>query len=424
MLVTALVARLLLLAYEVPAIILVGLLLLGAASGAFVTHYGSRSAETVVDVFQTWNTRLRRVSLKVMLGMLALAAVIGVITVLTASYDTLGRVAGTVITTGLAAGVLWPLSMLADHRKTQAAGLLGMASTLVVYFLVIPLIWDLDRHEDEMAVSGLVIGLTVPFGMFFLVLTNFAATWIAARVGVGVYVAVLVTFLVATWHPGGWRESAQWWISGWCSAAYGSICFASLCGMRRLAVDWRWLGVAAAFFAWVLLQLAFWSRSEPNENLIIVITSFAVVIAHAALAALVPLKPGQAWLRVSTVAAVATTAVFLDLEVIFEPNHGMSVLGRISGAAAILASCGSLALIIFARLNRTVDPASAAVPLAEITQISLICPRCHKRLKLPIGTAACGGCGLGITTAIKLPPTGESPFRADHNPSQQDGLKD
>ena len=65
------VARLLLLAYEVPEIILVVLLLVGAASGAFATHYGSRSAETVVVAFRTWNTRLRRISLKAMLWMLA-----------------------------------------------------------------------------------------------------------------------------------------------------------------------------------------------------------------------------------------------------------------------------------------------------------------------------------------------------------------
>jgi hypothetical protein len=405
MLGTALVARVLLLAYEVPAIVLGALLLIGAAGGVFATHYGSRSADTVGASFRTWNTQLRRVSLKVMLWMLALAAVIGVVTVLTASYDTLGRVAGTVIATAVAAGILWPLSVLADRRDSQAAGLLGMASTLVVYFLVIPLIWELDRRGDEMAISGLVIGLTVPFGMFFLWLTNVAATWISARVGVGVYVAVLVTFLVATWHPGGWSRTGQWWDTGWWCAAYGSLCFASLCGMRRLAVNWRWLGVAAAFFAWVPILISVWSKSEPDENLMIVISSFAVVIAHASLAALVPLKPGQTWLRLGTVAAVAATAVFLDLEVIFAPGYGISVLGRIAGAAAIVASCGSLALLIFARLNRTVELVSAGVPFAEITHVSMTCPRCHKRLQLPIGPADCGGCGLRITTAIEQPPT-------------------
>ena len=411
MLAATLVARGLLIVYQVPEIILIALLLVGSAAGAFATHYGSRSAETVVTSFRTWNTRLRRVSLKVMLLMLALAAVIGVLTVLTASYDTLGRVAGTVIATAVAAGILWPLSVLADRKNTQAAGLLGMVSTLVVYCLVIPLIWDLDRQDEEMVISSLVIGLMLPFGMFFLSLKNLGATWIAARAGVGVYVAVLITFLVAVWHPGSWSRAEPWWATGWWCAAYGSLSFACLCGMRRFAVNWRWLGVAAAFLAWVLILISVWSETEPEKNLIIVISGIAAVIAHASLAALVTLKPGQKWLRIGTVTAVAAAAVFLDLEVIFEPGHGISVLGRMAGAAAIFASCGSLALIIFARLNRTVDLASIGITLAEITHVSMTCPRCQRRLKQPIGTAECGGCGLRITTAIDEPAPAKSIVR-------------
>ena len=405
MLAATLVARVLLLAYEVPESVLIALLLLGAVSGAFATHYGSRSPETVAVSFRTWNTWLRRISLKVMLWMLALAAVIGVLTVLTASYDTLGRVAGTVVATAIAAGVLWPLSVLVDRKQSQAAGLLGMVSVLVVYLLVIPLIWELDQQDEEMLMSSFVIGLTVPFGMFFLSLKHLPTTWIAARVGVGTYVAVLMTFLVATWHPGGWTRADDWWATGWWCAAYGTLSFASLCGLRQFSVNWRWLGVAAAFFSWVLVLLDVWSHSKPDENLIVVISSLAVFIAHASLAALVPLKPSQAWLRMGTVLAVATAALFLDFEIIFAPDYGISLLGRIAGAAAILGSCGSLALMIFARLNRTADAVAAGIDLAEITHISLVCPACSKRLTEPIGTLECPGCGLRITTVIE--PTGE-----------------
>jgi hypothetical protein len=403
LLASTLIARFLLLAFELPAIVLVGILLLGAAGGAFAAHYGSRSSETVVVSFRTWNTRLRRVSLKVMLWMLVLAGVIGVATVLTASYDTLGRVAGTVIATAIVAGVLWPMSLLADRERSQPAGLLGMVAALVVYLLVIPLIWDLDRQDDEMVITSLVIGLTVPFGMFFLSLTNVAATWIAARVGVGVYVTVLVLFLVATWHPGRWRISENWWLTGWWCAAYGSLSFASLCGLRRFTINWRWIGVVAAFFAWVVILIAVWGDSEPAEKLIIVITSVSVVFAHASLADLVPLKTGQEWLRLSTIAAVAVAAAFLDLEVVFQPDHGISMLGRISGAAAIVASCGSLALIIFARLNRVVYDDSAGVELTEITRIVLFCPRCRARLTAAIGSDQCRRCGLKIITSIEEP---------------------
>ena len=172
--------------------------------------------------------------------------------------------------------------------------------------------------------------------------------------------------------------------------------------MRRFAIEWRWIGVAAAFLSWVLVLISEWGQTEPPENLIIVISSLAVVIAHAGLATLVPLKGDQTWLRLGTVAAAAAAAVFLDLEVIFAPDRGISLLGRISGAAAILTSCGSLALIIFARLNRTVQDV-ATVALADIPHISLTCPQCHKRLTAPIGMAECAGCGLRITTTIEQP---------------------
>ena len=399
MLAGALAARFLLLAYGMVPIILGALLVIGAVGGAFVTHYASRSAESVLLSFTTWNTRLRKVSLKAMLWLLAAAALIGVMTVLTASYDILGRVAGTVVTTAIIAGILWPLSILADRRRSQAAGLLGMVSAILIYVMVIPLIWDLDRHEEEIIFTSFTIGLMAPFGMFFLGMKNIPATWISARVGFGTYVAVLATFLVAAWDPGLWRHKEIWWATGWCLAAYGVLSFASLSGMRKLTwLDWRWLGVAASFLAWVLMMVSVWGDEEPGENLITVITSLAVVMAHASLSALVPLKSRQFWLRISTVSAVVVAAVFFDLELLIAPARSISILGRISGAAAILASAGSLALLIFARLNRSLGEATDP---SDMTHITLICPRCGKKQAVSLGEADCSKCGLRIHTAIE-----------------------
>ena len=42
LLTSTLIARLLLLVFELPEVLLAGLLMLGAAGGAFVAHYGSR----------------------------------------------------------------------------------------------------------------------------------------------------------------------------------------------------------------------------------------------------------------------------------------------------------------------------------------------------------------------------------------------
>ena len=55
---------------------------------------------------------------------------------------------------------------------------------------------------------------------------------------------------------------------------------------------------------------------------------------------------------------VAITAVFLNLELFLAPDRGISLLGRIAGAGGVVASCGTLALMVVARLHRPVRPAS------------------------------------------------------------------
>ena len=402
---SALAARFLVLGFDVPLIVLVAVVGCGALGGVFVTYYG-RGKDVVSERFQFWNDRIRQFSLTVMLWMLALAALIGVLTVLTASYDTLGRLAGTVVTTGIAAGLLWPLSKMADQSKTLAAGLLGMTAVLVVYMMIIPLLWDLDHSDEEMIISAVVIGLTAPFGMTFLVLKNLRPMWIAGRFGMAAWVAVLMLFLIATWVPGSYRQSIPWWETGWAVALYGSLGFASLAGLPRLALSWRWIGVATSFLGWTLAMIAIWGDSQDPGDLIVVITSVAVVFGHTALALLTPLKSGQAWILWGTVAAMVFGAVFLDLEVILDKAGSLSMYGRLAGAGGIVASCGSLALVILASLNRSKAP-PPKTEFAEIDSIRLTCPQCGKQQTVPLSRASCEACGLKIHVEVQLPDSQE-----------------
>ena len=212
------------------------------------------------------------------------------------------------------------------------------------------------------------------------------------------YVAVVATFLLAAWA--GRQYDDEWWGTGWSIAAFGGLCFASLTGMPRLVwADWRWLGVAASLLGWILVMMSIWGSTGPDEEPFIVITGLAVVVAHASLAALVPLRPNQLWLRIATVAAVIVAALFLDLEIYLAPSRGISILGRVAGAAGILASCGSLALVVLARLNRSRDYESPSGQL-EITHITLFCPRCRKKQSIALGEAECSGCGIMIRVDI------------------------
>lgn len=95
-------------------------------------------------------------------------------------------------------------------------------------------------------------------------------------------------------------------------------------------------------------------------------------VAYVAVSLLIPLKTPQQWLRKVTIGAVVVAVVFLNLEIFLAPDRDISLLGRVAGAAGVVASCGSLALLIVLRLNQR---GVVVEPTEEITSILLYCPR-------------------------------------------------
>ena len=57
-------------------------------------------------------------------------------------------------------------------------------------------------------------------------------------------------------------------------------------------------------------------------------------------------------------------------------------------------------MLVLARLNRRVD----FEPLADMPMaVTVICPRCGRRTKVPLGAGGCGACGLRIEINIEEP---------------------
>ncbi len=393
--------RLLLLVATLNPWILAALLLIGAWTGVFLSHYSQRSDDALLDSLRSKTPVLRAFSLKVMLWLLGTAAVIGVLTVLTASYEVLGRLGGTVLATAIVAGILWPFSLMVDRPKSMPAGLLGMAAAVVVYCLIIPLIWELDNNGEEMFFLSLVIGLTTPLGMAAMLMIPFPKIRIAGRLGILFYLLVLTSFCIAIWHPGGWRIRSDWWVTGWWLIAYGTLAVACLMNLGDVWWrDWRWVGVLASMIAWSLIMVFVWvgqgNGSLPLKQ-ITLFTSIGVFVAHTNLMSLIHLDAGQAWLRLGTMIAVAITAAFLNLELFLAPDRGISFLGRVAGAGGVVASCGTLALLIVARLHRPARPASRNNENDDALQeIKIFCPECGKKQTVPLGGSTCNRCGLGI----------------------------
>ncbi len=395
------ICRLSALVIDINPFALIAMLLIGSWSGAFVAHIGVRRSVEALDSMRSVASAIRAICLRTILWLLGIASVLGVLAVLTGSFEVVGRVAATAAVTAFAALVLWPLLRLFDEGKNWRVGLFGTVSVVAAYLLGMPSIWELGFRPEESSLSGLTIALMMPVGLIAMYLSNSRATRVAGFVSVLIYAVSTTLFLVAIWFADDWRFSEKAVQTGMFVLSFGALAVVTTVnaatGDRRY---WRWIGFAAAAIAAGMCINNLSTRGLFDEKLIIAITSVAVVIAHANMALLASLRSGQLWWRYATILATATTAVALDADLFLTVgrSHGISMLGRVALASGILASTGTLALMILTRLNRSVT-----ATIGPISSVDLCCPRCGKRRNAPLGRSTCESCGVSITIAIDEP---------------------
>jgi hypothetical protein len=346
----------------------------------------------------------RKLLLRLMLGLLALSALLGVVAVLVAGRDDIvWRVVGTGLCAAGAAGVLLVLSLLTDQPKSRAAGLAGMIAAVAAFVLSLMLIWDLHVSLSEDWAEGLTLLLTLgaaPPVMFFLrVMQAERMHWagIAGVVGCG---TAVVLILIAIWSAFTGFNAVQENLigSGWAISLYGIVIAGCLAGLGADRRPWRWVGVVAAIVGCAMALVGIWKQLDQGSTAFVAVTGLAVVVAHANLACLCPLTLGQRWVRWGTIAATAATSLLIDLVVL--THQSIDVVARCAGAAAIAAGCGSIALLVLAALNRKISVAT--VP-ANVKAVALTCPWCQCKLSLPLGASSCAGCGLKFKIAIEEP---------------------
>jgi hypothetical protein len=152
-----------------------------------------------------------------------------------------------------------------------------------------------------------------------------------------------------------------------------------------------------------------WQNPRSGATAFAVVTGAAAALAHANLMLLVPLRPGQRWLRTVTIGAMIVAVLLIDVTVAIAvgsarlgPNG--ELVARSAGAAAILAFCGSLAMLVLARLNRRVE----FEPLKDMPMaITVICPRCRRKTKVALGGGHCDACRLRIEINVEEPRCSE-----------------
>lgn len=355
---------------------------------------------------------LRRVLLRILLIALALAALAGVVGVITAAGETIWRIVATAITTAVAVAIMFPFSLMMDRSKSRGGGMAGMVWTVVAYVLIVGFIWSTGIARGNLTaslaltlVSWTLCGLPA---VFLLSLVTFPQTRIAARAGVAL-AGVAFCFMIV-WA---WDKSFHWYTreDKWFESGLVLLGFASLAVINMVHAGtndrrwWRWIGVAAAGAAYATAQMGIIleTNSLPGREVLTACTSLAAVLGLANLALLVPLVGLQEWVRRGTIAVAGVCAAAINVIVSYDRFVRESEpWARVATGSAIVAGCGSLALLVLARINRRVEyhPEDGAVLASEM---AVVCPRCRKSQKIKLGGDACRACGLRIEITIEEP---------------------
>ncbi len=358
----------------------------------------------------------RQLFLRIMLWSLPLAAVGGVLAVFTQSRSLAERVVWTGITTAIACALLMPVGTLVDRRETRSTGLFGMSAVLTEFFLAILLLWDVPqllvwaRLEEEIALTMILVFVVFVFGFCSLLLSGRSYGLWAGRIGVVFSLASFVAWMISVWIPsnssyGPVRD--EWMETGFALLVWGVLAGLCLIGTRsERPRRWRYVGIAAGTVSCCMWLIDIWvgAGSELGYIVFYGLLSLATILAHANICVRAAMAPDHVWVRTCTLVAAAFTAIMIELSVIFEGRAAMvgyiGMIERCAAAGGIVAGCGTLAIVVFARFDRRVDYQPATT---DLSCISIVCPRCNKKQQIGVGKSVCVSCQLRISIRLEEP---------------------
>ncbi len=386
----------------------------GPAQPTDRTAFGHRARQEMIEDPEGMENQAvlyRKVLLRVMFWALGLAACFGAAGVIFAGHDTLWKIVGTCAATAVGAFLLLAASRRLDRDTTWLPGVMAVSLIVVEYLISLGLIWNFFRSAQEpAALTMLFLAATAIPAIGLSGILKRPDGTLAARVGLSASAAVFALLMVGTW--GGWLavvRAARWQSVGLSLAAFAVLAVVCLVGAGTDRRHWRWLGVAAAAVAFSISVYAIIREIHETSAFFVCLVSVAAVVAHANAMAWCPLRPAQRWLLWGTVGAGIATGGLVDLAWITRPWQE-EMLGRLAGATAIIAGCGTLALLVLARINQRVAPVLAA--LADLREVILTCPRCRSKQRIALGSGECDACGLVIQVQVQEPEAEEQKIGA------------
>jgi hypothetical protein len=336
---------------------------------------------------------------KVMLWSLGVAAALGVLAVLTASFDVVGRVMATAFLTSATAAFLWQAAVRLE--QSESATKMAQAGALLFYLFALGGIWDIGDEGKLLATAFTCLGcLTVAS-------SGRAMQRQADYLYTGLIAAVASMVSGVCWLIGIWNELDSTLlvtgcaIAGWSAAA--AVCLVGL-GISPVR-PWRWIGVGAAVGGLILSEYAIYQDryQEWVGDWLTVIGSIVVVVIHAVLCYASRSAPPLLTIRLVAIASTIVTALLVDMIVLGKIDGDHFIL-RLAVAAAIVASTSTIAAAFIiqrhwrqSRLSETAvvsSPGPVTGSPAKFQTLRVECPECGQISAIPVGHSACPHCRL------------------------------
>lgn len=347
---------------------------------------------------------IQRLLLRLTLGFLAAAALAAVAAVVSGSTAVLWRIVGTCIEASLATAVVLRLSRLVDDEDQRPAAMTGFAALLVCFALCLMATW-LDllglRQNGKFVGSALLTAAlgTVCTGALFM---RTQPAWVSASRAIAIAAATtLVSGLLAIW-----TEQPK---LGGATAAAGPLLILACVGLVAQSLrerPWRLVGSALAVAAAAIGVKQSTARIPSVElwNWYASLTATSIAIAHANLLLLLQLPRPWHMVRLLTIAFAASCAIGISLSAIGMGELAWQLMeepvGRITAAAAILAACGTLGLVVRQKLGRRARPDSVK---SVFTVMEVVCPRCCTKQSAPAGDSPCINCRMILSIQVREP---------------------
>ncbi len=205
------------------------------------------------------------------------------------------------------------------------------------------------------------------------------------------------------WWPGGPDEPALYAVLT-TLVLIGYYLTAIPCGDLHERRQWSPLplaGLAACAVGFAAFVVCLWSEAAWGdwfERATGIAAVLAFSLAHTCLLVRVPGGSGLTWIFRGTLACVWAMALMAVIGIEFEPRE--ELFYRVLGAVGVLDGCGSLSLLIIAKL-RGVEKVEGFETTSATIEIH--CPRCTMQQTVVVGASSCEDCGLKFRIDIEEP---------------------